>query len=383
MTAEEFGAAVQEAWHAQQRPAAVLADFNNFDGSQGQSTTGALQRLHLAGVGVDTRFIWLDWHFRSRGRTTSRTDANQNRMDLIEHDPGLISGHGLTSAGNSQLNAMVMQAAAVATCKPTFGPWVECPGPYPAEWKPFNPPCAMPEQSPPDYKELQEMAEIAAGMDTVIRREVRFDEDRGFVNGDDSMRVVDEARAKNYCEALERTAASMGMSVTAEVVTEPWELTMNSCLFVPDDMGQWVAAPKPGRVLLKTAYKPSNHSLENRLCMIRGDALSLERHTSHVPVLRAWVVATKRLTAGRKAIVDDSYRHKSVGARHHKAGPETWEYMTARYGLTVEEMVEMEDELKACKKLPYALRHRGFAVMVERDWGLKKDQAKAEAEGLE
>lgn len=190
------------------------------------------------------------------------------------------------------------------------------------------------------------------------------------VNGDDNTVVTTMDWLEDYGgqDALKRTYERAGFDITIIINDWPFGDFCSSLYWPVTDECGFVLGNKIGRTLGKTFYDCCSRPADS---YARTVAVGLVNTCAHVPVLRAVVETTLRLTAGSKLLKDTQGHEKlRASSRHecdeHRAAELIW----YRYGLHWDDVVELETQIRAARALPFALKDPRFDKLCAVDWEL-------------
>jgi hypothetical protein len=388
-SAEEMGRYFDRA-HLNGPVAYINADFANMDGSHTSGGAGLFTSGFLAKLGGPLAVLLADAKLRDATKRTFGGAAKQGGagLTLWEYLTAVFSGHHGTSIFNLVLNGglhMVVALFIFGMDSPRVEKLLECPD----EWHRY---IEASEQRTLrgillgyDGFTLERDANAAGLIDlTPLRAAVQeaiggpvhhrvqsvkpFNHpSRTMVMGDDGLTVVPRAYAQDYLDAFNTCCGEVGLTPEATLVYERHSVEMCSSLAWPSESGT-VFGPKPGRVLARSGWKRM-HLKAKWLQHLAGDARSMETAVAHVPLLRVWVQTMLRLTLGVEGITDKDHQHKVRAAVKHVATPATLAMFYMRYDVAPVELLDMEDELRHVRKLPYLLEHPAFARVVRVDGG--------------
>jgi len=177
------------------------------------------------------------------------------------------------------------------------------------------------------------------------------------IKGDDALIVAAQGFFPSAAETRSR-ASQLGLSVTAVVTNRLADVEFASNLPYPSADGT-VFAPKIGRTLHRFGWTLSSAPPD-----VYGAASSLTETVNHVPFLRQFIEAHRRLS-------DPSdlryFRYKMLANTRHSATAETYAFIQERYGLTAALEDGFEEMLREVTSLPAAISWPLVETLVARD----------------
>jgi len=192
--------------------------------------------------------------------------------------------------------------------------------------------------------------------------------------GDDNV-VASSTYVLPYIKDLERWITNLGFKPKINI--RPTVATLEYCsgyFYQINDAPSKLAfcwGPKVGKAGLKLGWNKNTPFDDpfNAARHLRGVAMGLDQQTNHVPILRAIIKRYLQLT--NAVLATPKYEHHQIRARKsHPATPEIMDQFYELYGLTVEDIKAMEEEVSTAN-FGQKLSHPGWDWIIERDSPLK------------
>jgi len=180
-----------------------------------------------------------------------------------------------------------------------------------------------------------------------------------LIKGDDGMLVLHPDLEVSWDSFVE-TSDEIGLPVSGCMTTSLAEIEFASNIPYPTADGI-VFGPKIGRTLQRFGWTISNAPPD-----VYGAATSLLETTHHIPFLRQFIEAHRRLGVASDAD-SNPFRYKMLATDMHEACPETYAFIEERYGLNASLERHFEELLSTVTCLPAAISWPLIDTLVERD----------------
>jgi hypothetical protein len=180
-----------------------------------------------------------------------------------------------------------------------------------------------------------------------------------LIKGDDGMLVLHPDLEVSWDSFVE-TSDEIGLPVSGCMTTSLAEIEFASNIPYPTADGI-VFGPKIGRTLQRFGWTISNAPPD-----VYGAATSLLETTHHIPFLRQFIEAHRRLGVISDASTNP-FRYKMLATDMHEACPETYAFIEERYGLNASLERHFEELLSTVTSLPAAISWPLIDTLVERD----------------
>jgi hypothetical protein len=181
----------------------------------------------------------------------------------------------------------------------------------------------------------------------------------GVIKGDDGLLVLHHSVEISW-GTFESESAAYGLPVTGLITTDLADVEFCSNIPYPT-MDGTVFGPKIGRTLQRFGW-----SLSNAPSDVYGAATSLLETTNHIPFLRQFIDAHRRLS-----VTDGEpkryFKYKTLAREMHQASPATYAFISERYGLSASLEVHFEELLSTVQCLPASIDWPLIDQLVARD----------------
>jgi hypothetical protein len=196
-----------------------------------------------------------------------------------------------------------------------------------------------------------------------------------FVGGDDDLSLLPGNCAKLADEMVKLLNKESGLVLKTEFYSSMYRADFYSGRMYPAYTQSthetvWVYGPKIARALCKTFYCRGQQHVANgekKLKWLKGVALGMNYSWNFIPVLRAVKQTILNHTKQVDAIPIILEKHKPLSTALHECCDQTWDMVAAVYGVSQDDVLQLESEILQAHQLPFLIQHPVINAMVQVD----------------